>query len=114
MGKYIDVSPLSDHNSRFEKSKHKLSPTIKNDQSSISVFESCTFIVNQSQSSRSTIIDDNDNNNNTYIPIKARPAPSTTWKPSISITKSSTTLKASIESLQPIPELLPSKLLFLF
>jgi hypothetical protein len=110
MGTFSDVSPLSDHNSRFE---HVRLPTavvesMKNDQSLISVVESCMFNISLPQSSRSTIIDDDET---TYIPVytqrKARPAPSTTWKAPISIPKSSTMIKQSNESLVPTPELLP-------
>jgi hypothetical protein len=69
------------------------------------------YIISPPQPSRSTLIDDNDNN--IYVPIKARPAPSTTWKAPIPITKSSTTLKTNIESSLPIPELPTSKFLFI-
>jgi hypothetical protein len=104
MGAFIDVSPLSDHNSRFEQSK---------DVSSISVADNRMFTINPSQSSRSTAIDDNENNGiPVYVQRKAKPAPSTTWKAPIPIPKSSSMLKANIESSLPVPELPPSKFLF--
>ena len=115
MGAFSDISPLSDHNSRFE---HLHLPTLpvesmKNDQSTISTVESCMFSINLPQSSRSTIIDDDDI---AYIPVytqrKARPAPPTTWKAPITFPKSSTMIKSSSESLLPTPELLPPRKFF--
>jgi len=120
MGTFNDVSPLSDHNSRFEQSKHVHLPTmpvelIKNDQSPISVVENRMFIISPPQSSRSTVIDDDDN---TYIPVytqrKAKPAPSTTWKAPISIPKSSAMWKTTIESSLPVPELPSGKFFFFY
>jgi hypothetical protein len=65
MGTFTDVSPLSDHNSRFERSHQFLVPTtpikgIKNNQSHISVVEHHMFTINPSQSSRSTVIADDE------------------------------------------------------
>jgi len=114
MGTFSDVSPLSDHNSRFEQSKHGLLPTtpvelIKNDQSSISVVENHMFIISPPQPTRSIVTDDDDNTNiPVYTQRKARPAPSTTWKAPNPIPKSSTVLKTNIESSLSLPELPPS------
>jgi hypothetical protein len=121
MGTFTDVSPLSDHNSRFERSHHVLVPTtpiesIKNNQSHISVVGNRMFTINPSQSSRSTVIDDDDNEY-ADVPVctqrKARPAPSTTWRAPIPIPKSSTALKTSIDASLSTPELPPSKFLLL-
>jgi hypothetical protein len=118
---YIDVSPLSDHNSRFEQPKYIPLPTtpvcpIKHDQSSVSVAETCMFNISHPTSSRSTVIDDDDDDSciSTYIHRKARPAPSTTWKAPIPLQKSSTTLKINNESSVPLPELPSSKSLPLY
>jgi hypothetical protein len=103
-GTFIDVSPLSDRNSRPEQRIRTPLPasplaTVKNDQSPISVVENCMFVISPPQPNRSTVIDDDDNS---YVPAyinrKAHPAPSTTWKISFPMHKLSSTLKTSIET----------------
>ena len=115
----IDVSPLSDHNSRFEQSKHVFVPTTpleltKNEQSTISIMENRMFIISPPSSIRSTALDE-DEDENTCIPVftqrKAKPAPSTTWKAPLPLPKSSSTLKTMIETSLPRLELPPSKFL---
>jgi len=100
-GTFIEVSPLSDRNSRSEKIKRAPLPTsplatVKNDQSPISVVENCMFVISPPQPNRTTIIDDDDNS---YVPAyihrKAKVAPSTTWKTSFPLHKRSGMLKTT-------------------
>jgi hypothetical protein len=111
-GKFIEISPLSDRNSRSEKSKRtplRASPltTVKNGQSPVSVVENCMFIISPPQPNRKTVIDDDDNS---YVPAyihrKAKAAPSTTWKTCYPLHKLSGTSKTSIETSVPVPDLL--------
>ncbi|CAF1474243.1 unnamed protein product [Adineta ricciae] len=113
MGVFNEISPLSDQNSRFEHSKYVYSSTtsidsVKPDQSTMSVLENRIFIISPPQPTRSTMIEDDDSTSMpVYIQRKARPAPPSTWKAPVSFPKSSTMIKASAESLQPSPELVP-------
>ncbi|UJR23622.1 hypothetical protein I4U23_026608 [Adineta vaga] len=114
MDVFNTISPLSDQNARLEKSKYiHLSTTevdsIKTDQSTLSIVENRMFSISPSQPTRSTMIDDDDESVSLpiFIQRKARPAPPSTWKAPVSFPKSSTMIKASTESLQPSPELLP-------
>ncbi len=110
-GTFIEISPLSDRNSRSEKIKRAPLPTsplatVKNDQSPISVVENCMFVISPPQPNRTTIIDDDDNS---YVPAyihrKAKAAPSTTWKTSFPLHKPSGMLKTSIETSAPTPDM---------
>ena len=93
----IDVSPLSDRNSRPEQPKRTFVPpsplsTVRNEPSPVAVVENCMFVISPPQANRSTVIDDEDSS---YIPAyvhrKAKAAPSTTWKTSYPVHKPSKT-----------------------
>lgn len=106
------ISPLSDSNSRFEQTKHKSIPktpvkSIKNVPQPTSVAEN--YMLNISLPPSKAIENDYTTQASVYIPRKARPAPSSTWKAPIPVAKSSNTLKASIESSRILPELPSSK-----
>ena len=117
---FIDVSPLSDRNSRPEQPKRTPLPasplaTVKNDQSPVAVVESCMFVISPPQPNRTTIIDDEDNSYvPAYIQRKAKGAPSTTWKTSYPLHKLSGTSKASIVTPVPVPDPLQGQFFFLF
>ena len=120
-GTFIDISPLSDRNSRSAPSKRSPLPaspltTIKNDPSPISVVQNCAFVISPPQPHRTTIIDDDDDISYVpaYINRKAKAAPSTTWKTSYPAHKpTGTSLKTSIETSVPISNSLSSQF-FLF
>ncbi|CAF3666270.1 unnamed protein product [Rotaria sordida] len=108
---FIEISPLSDRNSRPTETKRKSLPvspltTVKNDQSPVSFVENCMFIISPPPPNRTTIIDDDDDNSYVpaYIHRKAKPAPSTTWKSSFSIHKSSKTNFETSTSTPIIPQ----------
>lgn len=111
-GPFIEVSPLSDRNSRpHQKIRTPLpaSPlaTVKPEQSPVSLVENCMFVISPPRPHRSTVIDDDDNSYvPSYINRKAKPAPSTTWKASYPTHKLSSTLKTSVESSPSVPETL--------
>lgn len=117
-GSSIEISPLSDRNSRPEQTKRvpllPASPltTITNEQSPTPVIESCMFVISPPQPNRITIIDDDDDNS--YVPAyirKAKAAPSTTWKTSYPLHKAS---KTSIETSAPVQKIPKSQFIFLF
>jgi hypothetical protein len=110
-GTFVEISPLSDRNSRPEQPRRAPSPaspltTVKNDQSPVSVVENCMFVISPPQPNRTTIIDDEDNS---YVPAyihkKAKAAPSTTWKTSYPLHKLSGMSKTSLETSVPVPDL---------
>ncbi|UJR25290.1 hypothetical protein I4U23_006642 [Adineta vaga] len=110
---YVEVSPLSDRNSRPEPTVRPPLPaspltTTKNDPSPVSAVESCMFVISPPQSNRTTILDDDDNDHSyvpAYIHRKAKAAPSTTWKTSYPTHKLSSTLKTNIETSVVVPDI---------
>lgn len=112
----IEVSPLSDCNSRYEQSKRLKTPpasikTIKNDQSPKSVVENRVVNTNRTQSK--LVNQDDIKVRPVYKPVKARPAPATTWKAPAHPPKSSISLKTIIESSVPVCEAPPGQLFYL-
>jgi hypothetical protein len=114
---FIEISPLSDRNSRPEQIKRAPVPasplaTVKNDQSPVAVNGNCMFVISPPQPNRTTIIDDEDSS---YVPAyihkKARAAPSTTWKTSYASHKPS---KTRTDTSAPVPEILQGQFFFLF
>jgi hypothetical protein len=112
----IEVSPLSDRNSRrFQTVRVQQSTTpviIDNHEDlSSSTVETCTFVISPPQQNRTTIIDDDDC---TYVPAyiqkKAKPAPTTTWKTSFPLKKSSTLSKVNVETVTTLPDVPSSQL----
>ncbi len=117
---FIEISPLSDRNSRPEQPKRTPLPasplaTVKNDRSPVSLVENCMFVISPPHSNRTTIIDDDDNS---YVPAyihrKNKAAPSTTWKTSYPLHKLSGTSKTSIETSVPVPDIPQSQFFFFF
>lgn len=105
-GVFIEVSPLSDRNSRPQPTKRPSLPksplaVFQNVSSPVSVVENCMFVISPPQASRKTIIDNDDDS---YVPAyvnkRAKPAPSTTWKTSFPIHKPS---KVTTESSLVVP-----------
>ncbi|CAF0758053.1 unnamed protein product [Adineta steineri] len=111
--RFIDVSPLSDRNSRPEqiiRAPLPASPlsTTKHEQSplSSSVVENCMFIISPPQPNRTTILDEDDQSYvPAYIQRKAKPAPSTTWKTTYPMHKLSSTMKTNTETSISIPDI---------
>ena len=103
----IDISPLTDYNYRSSQSS-LINLSIPSHHTDIH-----TFIVNHPSSRSVSTIDDNDENCDVpmYIPKKARPAPASTWKAPLPMSKSSTMLKSNLDPLtfiHPIDEGLKS------
>ncbi len=118
---FIEVSPLSDRNSRPEQPKRVPIPasplaTVTNDQSPVAVVENCMFIISPPQPNRTTIIDDDDDNSYVpaYIHRKAKVAPSTTWKISYPLHKLSGTSKTTIETPESVFDPLQGQFFFFF
>jgi len=104
IGAFIDVSPLSDRNSRPESAKRSVplpaSPVapVKKDESPVTGTENCMFIISPPQPNRTNVIDDDDDNSYVpaYIHKKAKAAPSTTWKTSYPIHKISSKVSTEL------------------
>ncbi len=116
---FIEVSPLSDRNSRPEQPKRVPIPTsplatIENDQSPVGVVENCMFVISPPQPNRTTIIDDDDDHSYVpaYIQRKAKAAPSTTWKTSYPLHKLSGTSKTSIATPETVSDPLQGQFFF--
>ncbi|CAF1623891.1 unnamed protein product [Rotaria magnacalcarata] len=109
---FIEVSPLSDRNSRPQPTKRPSLPKaplaiVKKVQSpsTISVGESCMFVISPPKSDRTTIIDnDDDSYVPAYINRKAKPAPSSTWKPSFPLQRPLKVTSENLTSASIIPQ----------